>query len=63
VPSEETPKFGASSLVIDPDTGAMLSPKQTGEIFSRGPQIFLGYWKKPEATAAAFIDVGDRSCG
>jgi fatty-acyl-CoA synthase len=41
----------------------MLSPKQTGEIFSRGPQIFLGYWKKPEATAAAFIDVGDRSCG
>jgi len=28
---------------------------------SCGPQIFLGYWKKPEATAASFVDIGGKS--
>ncbi|HEX4987099.1 MAG TPA: long-chain fatty acid--CoA ligase [Burkholderiales bacterium] len=55
------PICSTSSLVIDPETGAVLGPKQTGEIVSRGPQIFLGYWKKPDATKAAFVDVGGQS--
>jgi fatty-acyl-CoA synthase len=45
------------SLVINPDTLAVLGPRETGEIVSHGPQVFLGYWKKPEATAASFIDI------
>jgi fatty-acyl-CoA synthase len=51
------PICDTSSLVINPDTLAVLGPRETGEIVSRGPQIFLGYWKNPEATAASFVDI------
>ena len=29
-----------------------------GEIVIRGPQVFDGYWKRPEATASAFVEIG-----
>jgi fatty-acyl-CoA synthase len=32
-------------------------PGQSGEIVMHGPQIFNGYWKRPEATEAAFFDM------
>ena len=31
-----------------------VSPETLGEIVLRGPKVFKGYWKDPEATAAAF---------
>jgi len=31
-------------------------PDGTGELLIRGPNIVSGYWNKPEATAAAFVD-------
>ena len=55
------PICATSSLVVNPDTLAVLGPRETGEIVSHGPQIFLGYWKKPEATAASFVDIGGKS--
>jgi fatty-acyl-CoA synthase len=55
------PICATESLVLNPDTLAVLGPRETGEIVSRGPQIFLGYWKDPGATAAAFIDIGGKS--
>jgi len=55
------PICATEALVINPDTRAVLGTRETGEIVSRGPQIFLGYWKKPEATAASFIDIGGKT--
>ena len=51
------PIFDVESRVIDPDTGRELARGETGEIVTRGPQVFQGYWKKPEDTARAFIEL------
>jgi long-chain acyl-CoA synthetase len=33
-----------------------LAVGEVGELWARGPQIVQGYWNKPEATAATFVD-------
>jgi len=39
--------------VVDTDTGADCPPGTPGEIAIRGPNVMLGYWNRPEETAAA----------
>ncbi len=51
------PISSTDSRVINPDTLLELGPHEVGEIVSSGPQIFVGYWKSPAATEAAFIDI------
>ncbi|MCC6202520.1 MAG: long-chain fatty acid--CoA ligase [Gammaproteobacteria bacterium] len=41
--------------IVDPD-GRELPPGEVGEIVMRGPVVMLGYWNKPEETAAALRD-------
>ena len=36
--------------------GNDVAPGEQGELLMRGPQIMLGYWKEPQATAAAIRD-------
>jgi fatty-acyl-CoA synthase len=55
------PICNTESLVIDPATLEILGPNQTGEIVSRGPQVFKGYWKNPQATKDSFIDLDGKS--
>lgn len=42
--------------IIDADGQTELPTGQVGELWARGPQIVKGYWNKPEATAATFVD-------
>ncbi|MEY3447418.1 MAG: hypothetical protein RIR45_2173 [Pseudomonadota bacterium] len=51
------PFMGVDARVIDPDTLRELPAGEQGEIIMCGPQIFRGYWKRPEATEAAFIEI------
>jgi fatty-acyl-CoA synthase len=44
---------GIEVKVVDPKTGAALPPSAQGEICCRGYNIMKGYYKMPEATAAA----------
>jgi fatty-acyl-CoA synthase len=47
---------GLEVKIIDPATGATLPDNEPGELCARGHCVMLGYYKQPEATAAA-IDV------
>src|SRR3954447_19000107 len=51
------PICDTDARIIDPDTRRELGTGAVGEIVSSGPQIFKGYWKNPEATAACFMDI------
>jgi fatty-acyl-CoA synthase len=55
------PIFGTDSRIVNPDTLVELGPGEVGEIVSHGGQIFLGYWKNPQATAQAFIEIEGKS--
>ncbi|MBF8185173.1 acyl--CoA ligase [Nonomuraea sp. K274] len=40
--------------VVDP-MGHELPPGEVGELCLRGPNVIMGYWNKPEATAQTFV--------
>jgi fatty-acyl-CoA synthase len=50
------PIFGVDSRIVDPLTLQELPVGEVGEIITRGPMVFQGYWGHPEATQAAFIE-------
>ena len=46
---------GVEVRIADPDTGSLLTePDAIGMIEVRGPNVFSGYWRMPEKTAAEF---------
>ncbi|MCF8148427.1 MAG: long-chain fatty acid--CoA ligase [Sulfuritalea sp.] len=51
------PFMGVRSRVVDPETLATMPVGEQGEIIMSGPQIFQGYWKRPEATAEVFVEI------
>ncbi len=46
----------ADLRIMDPEGQRELPVGQVGELWARGPMIVKGYWNKPEATAATFVD-------
>lgn len=57
------PLPGVDLRITDPDTGATLPRGEIGMIEVRGPNVFKGYWRKPEKTAEEFRDDGYFSTG
>jgi fatty-acyl-CoA synthase len=51
------PTFGVDSRIIDPASFKELGTGKTGEIVTHGHQVMREYWKQPEATAEAFIEL------
>src|SRR5690242_12200170 len=49
--------FGWEVRIVDPD-GRDLGFEEAGELLIRGEPLFSGYWRDPEATAAAFAEGG-----
>ena len=55
------PIIGVDARVINPETLQEVAIGEQGEIIMRGPQIFNGYWRRPDATEQAFMQLdGER---
>ncbi len=50
--------FGVETKIVDPETGEDLPDNMDGEFCARGYNIMKGYYKMPEATAAAIDSDG-----
>jgi long-chain acyl-CoA synthetase len=54
------PVPGVQVQIRDAD-GAEVPSGEIGEVWVRGPNVMLGYWQRPEATAAALVEGWYRS--
>lgn len=50
------PFMSTDALVVDPQTLQEMPIGESGEIIIHGPQMFQGYWNRPEENDAAFVD-------
>jgi fatty-acyl-CoA synthase len=64
-PGQEIMKIGSTGVAVPHleigifnQAGTRVEPGTDGEICLRGPKIFLGYWRDPEKTNAAFSPDG-----
>jgi malonyl-CoA/methylmalonyl-CoA synthetase len=49
------PLPGVSARIVGED-GAVVADEAVGEVEIRSPHLFSGYWRRPDATTAAFHD-------
>jgi long-chain acyl-CoA synthetase len=46
----------AELRIMTPDGKRELPVGEVGELWAKGPQVVIGYWNKPEASAETFVD-------
>lgn len=51
------PAFDVDARIINPDSLQELGPNEEGEVIVCGPQVFVGYWNRPEDNEKAFITI------
>jgi len=51
------PLWDVDARIVAPGTERELPQGETGEIIVHGPQVMLGYWKQPQATAEVFVEI------
>lgn len=51
------PFFDTASIIVDPQTHEPCGAGEVGEILIAGPQLFKGYWNRPEDTEASFVEI------
>jgi malonyl-CoA/methylmalonyl-CoA synthetase len=54
---------GQEARIVDLQTRAVIADERAGEIQIRGPHVFNGYWRRPDATAEVFDRDGWFSTG
>ncbi|MCQ3935656.1 MAG: hypothetical protein DPW18_01285 [Chloroflexi bacterium] len=52
------PLPGVEVRIVDSETRAILADGEIGELEIRGPNVFKGYWRQPDKTAASFSPDG-----
>lgn len=45
------------AAVVDPQTLEFLPPGEIGEVIIKGPQVMKGYWRRPEESKNAFVEI------
>ncbi|MEU0314133.1 long-chain-fatty-acid--CoA ligase [Nocardioides sp. NPDC006273] len=50
------PLPGSEVRVVIPSSGEDAAPGEVGEFWVKSPQMMIGYWNKPEATAETIVD-------
>ena len=56
-PTSAGPPVPVADIEVRAEDGTTVLPTGAiGELWARGPMIVKGYWNKPEATAATFVD-------
>jgi long-chain acyl-CoA synthetase len=53
-PGAVGPAIGEVDIRLVDDNDKDVEPGDVGEVIARGPNIFLGYWNRPDATEEAF---------
>lgn len=51
------PIYNVDSRIIDLNTGAELGVGEAGEVVTHAPQVFVGYWQRPDDTEAVFVEL------